>query len=93
MKSNVCHSIVMGQTRLECFGAFIVYMSTVSNVKITFSCVEFVSRKSRVYTCINIYGRTKQIACGAGISNSVIDNRVLVKIIPLFKVCEISKSK
>jgi hypothetical protein len=39
-------------------GSFIVYMSTVSNVKITFGCVQFLSRKSRIYTCINIYGRT-----------------------------------
>jgi len=51
--------IVMAQTRLECFGSFIVYMSTVSNVNITFGCTEFVSRKFCIYTCINIYGRTR----------------------------------
>ena len=31
------HSIVTAQTRPEYFGAFILYMSTVSNVKITFA--------------------------------------------------------
>ena len=30
-------------------------MSTVSNVSITSDCVQFVSLKSRFYTCINIY--------------------------------------
>ena len=49
------HFIVTAQTRLECFGAFIVYMSTVSKVSITFDRVQFVSRQSRVYTCISIY--------------------------------------
>ena len=54
-------SIVTVHTRLECFGAFIVYMSTVSNVDITFGCVQFVSRKSCVYICINIYAGTRFI--------------------------------
>ena len=54
------HSIVTAQTRLEYFGAFIVYISTVSNARITCDCVQFVSHKNSVYTCINIfniYGR------------------------------------
>ena len=55
------HSIETAQTRLEFVGAFIVYMSTVSNVKITFGWVQFVSRKSRVYTYVNVYGRTIHI--------------------------------
>ena len=42
------------QTQLEYFGTFIVYMSTVSNVNITLAAL-FVSRKSRIYTVINIY--------------------------------------
>ena len=49
------HSFVTAQTRLEYFGALVVYMSTVSNFKITFGCFEFVSRKIRVYTFIIIY--------------------------------------
>ena len=53
------HSIIMAETRLEFVGGFIVYMSSVSNVKITFGCVQFVSLKSRVYTFINIHGRTR----------------------------------
>ena len=52
------HSIVTAQTRLECFATS---MSRVSNVKITFGCVQFVSHKSCFYTCINIYGRTRYI--------------------------------
>ena len=52
-------SIIMAQTRLECFGAFIGYRSTVSNVNIIFGCVQFVCRKTLVYTCINIYGRAR----------------------------------
>ena len=55
------HFIVTAQTTLECFGAFIVYMPTVNNVKITFGCVQFVDHKSCIYTCINIYGRTRYI--------------------------------
>ena len=50
------HSIVTAQTRLEWFG-----VSTVSNVNITFGSIQFVSRKSHVYTCINIYNRTRYI--------------------------------
>jgi hypothetical protein len=46
----VCHSIVTAQTILECFGVFIVFMSTVSNVNITFGCIQFVSHKSHIYT-------------------------------------------
>ena len=53
------HSIVMAQTRLEYFGAFIVYMSTFRNVNITFGCIQFVNNKSHLYICINIYGRTR----------------------------------
>ena len=53
------HFIVMAQTGLECFGMFIEYMSTVSNVRITFGCVQFVSHESHLYTCTNIYARTK----------------------------------
>ena len=44
------HSILIAQSRLECIGVFIVYMSTVSNIKITSSCVQIVNRKSSVYT-------------------------------------------
>ena len=53
------HSIVTAQNRLECFGAFIVYLSTISNVSITFSCIQFVSLKSCIYTCINIFAETR----------------------------------
>ena len=35
-----------------------MYRLTVNNVKLTFSFVQFVSRKSHVYTCINIYGKS-----------------------------------
>ena len=63
MKSNdsntvlFLHSIITAQTRLEYVGTFIVYMSTTSNVSITFGYVQFFSHKSSVYTCISIYGR------------------------------------
>ena len=33
--SQSVHSIVKAQTRLACFAAFIVYMSTISNIHIT----------------------------------------------------------
>ena len=49
------HSIVMAQTRLEFFGAFIVYMSTVHNTYIIFGWIQFVSCKSCIYTCRTRY--------------------------------------
>ena len=60
-----CLSIpsLMAQSRMECFGTFIVYRSTVININITFGCVQFVSRKSCVYTCISIYGRIRHYQC------------------------------
>jgi len=53
------HSIVTAQTRLEFVSMFIMFKSTVSNVKMTFGCVQIVSRKCLIFTCINIYGRTR----------------------------------
>ena len=60
MKSNDCKMVLFvcslhrnSSKRLECFGAFIVYMPTVSNVNITFGCIQFVTHKSSVNTCIN----------------------------------------
>jgi hypothetical protein len=47
-------SIITAQTRLECFGTFIVYMSTVSNVKITFGCVQFTTVKA-AFTLVSIF--------------------------------------
>ena len=55
------HSIVTAETGLDCFGAFLVYISTVSDINITFGWVQFFSHKSHVYTCINIYGSTRYI--------------------------------
>ena len=48
------HSIVTAQTRLECFGAFIMYMSTDSNVNMTFDCIQFVSHKAS-FTFVSIF--------------------------------------
>ena len=59
------HSILTAQTRLECFSSFIIYMSTISNVKIT-DYIQFVSCKSHIYTCINIYARTKYFGTAGG---------------------------
>ena len=58
--SSFKHS-VMAQTRLEWFWKFIVYMLIVSNVKITFGWVQFVSHKSCIFTCIYIFGRIRYI--------------------------------
>ena len=51
--SMSAHSIIMAQTRLEFFGAIIVYTSTVSNVNINFGCIQFVTCKiyKYIYVC------------------------------------------
>ena len=55
------HSIITDQSRQDYFDMFIVYMLIISNVNIIFGCVQFVSCKRHVYTCINIYGSTRCI--------------------------------
>jgi hypothetical protein len=48
------HPIVTAQTRLECFGTFVVYMLTVSSVKVTFGCVSLLAVKS-AFTLVSIF--------------------------------------
>jgi len=60
MVSFIC-PLHQNSSNLKSFDAFIVYMSTVNNVSITFGCFQFVSHKSRVYTCINIYAENRYI--------------------------------
>ena len=56
------HFIVTVQTRLKCFGAFIVNMSTVSNVNITFDCFQFIS-------CKTVFILERIFMAGLGITN------------------------
>jgi hypothetical protein len=60
MKSNdsntvlFVHSVLMVQIRLGCFGMFIVYMSTLSNVKVTSGCVSLSAVKA-AFTLVSIF--------------------------------------
>ena len=48
------HSIVMAQTRQECFSTFIMYMSTLSTVNKTFDFIQFFSPKA-TFTLASIF--------------------------------------
>ena len=54
MTAMSVHSIVMAQTKLECFGAFPVYISTVSNVNITFGTFSLSAAKA-AFTLVTVF--------------------------------------
>ena len=70
------------------FWHVLVYTSTFGNVNITFGCVQFVSCKSHIYTCINIYGRIRYIWKNLQIPYQVLqsENWTYVQILLAFQL-------
>ena len=77
---NIFYACWCSGVSLHSFLKQILFSSfLICNVNITFGCVQFVSRKSRVYTRINIYGRTRYV------KNTIIINSVCEVYTPLLK--------